>query len=306
MLAQELSDFDLAQEIFQLLLEHAELTETSNFLPSIPMYERIQGALCRNDKLTFILPAFPAKSPSPQKTSGILPDLGEVLALNKLDQLCDRITAIYPPGAQVLICSDGRVFSDVVRVPDEHIDLYSEGIDNIIEEFKLTNLATVSMDDFFPMLVGEELRALLLSKWAKSLDEVRTLVTHDQNYKRLFNGIHRFLSEDLLTLEPEKSRTQIQKETKLATYELLRRSDAWSQFLEENFPGTLRLSIHPYPIHHEKFGIKLLLTSKKWATPWHNVVVKVEDRFELMHMSEAIALKARKMLFKEKYVYFEV
>ena len=47
-----------------------------------------------------ILPAFPAKSPNRQKQFLHLPDYGEVLALNNLNLLCNKITNIYSKGAK--------------------------------------------------------------------------------------------------------------------------------------------------------------------------------------------------------------
>ena len=70
------------------------------------------------------LPAFPCKSPSPAKVTGVLPDEGERLALTELDELCRRIRDLYPPGAGVTICSDGHVFADHIGVDDDTITAY--------------------------------------------------------------------------------------------------------------------------------------------------------------------------------------
>src|SRR5688572_15697119 len=69
--------------------------------------------------LQMVLPAFPAKSPNLRKVLGPLPDKAEELALAYLQGVCDRVRAIYAPGARLTICSDGRVFSDLVGVSDE-------------------------------------------------------------------------------------------------------------------------------------------------------------------------------------------
>lgn len=271
----------------------------------IPLFHRMKERIEKNDELLFILPAFPAKSPSPAKTSGKSPDMAEVIALQELNAMCAEISRLYPPGARLLICSDGRVFSDIVGVSDETIDHYSAMIDTIISEFNLTYLATFSMDDLYPELQGDELRQKLLKQYGRSPDEVRALVCSDENYRHLFNGIHRFLLEDMKDLQQNSSRTQLSKLAKEKAYELLRRSDAWSALLSSCFQEELRLSIHPYPLRHEKFGIKMVKSSSKWATPWHNVLVKVKDQFELMHLREALELNAAPKLYKEKYVYFE-
>jgi hypothetical protein len=87
-------------------------------------YFRIAKAIARNEAVIFVLPAFPAKSPNPEKTCTALPDYGEYLALRMLQSLCDRIGSYYEPGAKVCICSDGRVFSDLIKVSDAAVGAY--------------------------------------------------------------------------------------------------------------------------------------------------------------------------------------
>ena len=279
-------------------------SNTSNV--EIPLFNKIKEKMALGEELIFILPAFPAKSPSPEKTLGAMPDYGEVLALENLQELCDRFNKIYRPGAKVVICSDGRVFSDVVNVTDINIDNYNNGIKKIIKEFNFHSLSVFSMDDLFPTKSPDELRDLLLNVYAMTIEEVKALVVNDSHYRNLFNGIHKFLSEDEFSLNKTSSKSAIQKETKKRSYELMRRSDAWSNLLEVHFRDALRLSIHPHPINHEKFGIKLVPSSSKWATPWHNVVVKVKNKFELMHRREAEKLNAIIKMEKGDYAYFEV
>lgn len=308
MVAQETTISNFTHSIVEAMEAVSKLSSNElkfeQFL-EIPLMQSMASQMLEGKTLKFLLPAFPAKSPSPVKTAGALPDFGEVIALRALNEMCAKISANYEPGAHVVICSDGRVFSDVVNVSDETIDEYSEGIQNIINEFNLTHLSTFSLEDLYPNLPGPELRDRLLWQFAKSVEEVRHQVIQDQNYQGLFNGMHKFMVEDRMGLPTEKSKNQINKETKSATYELMRRSDAWSALLNHYFKGALRLSIHPYPHTHEKFGVKLVSSSSKWATPWHNVTVKMNDKYELMHLAEAQKLGAQRKVFGGKYVFFE-
>ena len=272
----------------------------------VPLLSRMAEKLMAGEEFLFILPAFPAKSPSPEKTQGDLPDLAEVVALQNLQKLCDRLGHINPAGARIVICSDGRVFSDVVNVTDEKIDRYNEGISSIISEYDLHSLSVFAMDDLYPSRRPEELREILLDFYAMTSEEVRDLVLSDENYRKLFNGIHRFLFEDELALRTGCSRNRLYKDTKMKAYELLRRSDAWSNLLNDHFRDCLRLSIHPHPLTHEKFGIKLVPGPGKWATPWHNVIVKKGNAFELMHKKDVQKLGPVLKFEKEKYAYFEV
>lgn len=287
------------------LSNHEDSTEN---LQEIPIMRKILSQMSERRTLQFLLPAFPAKSPSLKKTVGIHPDLGEVLALNNLNEMCKKITSVYEPGAEVIICSDGRVFSDVVMVSDETIDIYSEWIKDIIKEFEFTHLSTFAMDDLYSDLGAVELRERLVWQYAKSIEEVRHLVVNDEDFRNLFNGVHKFLVEDQSGLIENEglSKNQINKKTKPLTYELLRRSDAWSSLLLDQFDDALRLSIHSYPVTHEKFGVKLVEAEERWATPWHNVTVKNGDSFELMHLSRALELGATQKTFQGKYVFFEL
>lgn len=58
------------------------------------------------------LPAFPFKSANKvYKVLGSLPDKAEELALERLNTLCKRVQGIYPPGASIVIISDGITYN---------------------------------------------------------------------------------------------------------------------------------------------------------------------------------------------------
>ena len=64
------------------------------------------------------LPAFPLKSVNKvEKVLGMLPDKAEELSLRLLNDICKRIGKIYPPGAEILIISDGLVYSGKRTAP---------------------------------------------------------------------------------------------------------------------------------------------------------------------------------------------
>ncbi|KAI1361229.1 Pyoverdine/dityrosine biosynthesis protein-domain-containing protein [Xylaria arbuscula] len=69
--------------------------------------------------IRILLPAFPFKQDSDSVVLGPLPDLGEELALARLQGLCDDISTVYDNGAEVLICSDGLVYHDQMGVSAE-------------------------------------------------------------------------------------------------------------------------------------------------------------------------------------------
>lgn len=71
----------------------------------------VRGQVARGEPIKLLLPGFPFKSPSKAKVLGVLPDLGEELALKHLNGLCENIKAVYKHGAEVHITSDGLVYN---------------------------------------------------------------------------------------------------------------------------------------------------------------------------------------------------
>lgn len=267
--------------------------------------KNLQRLMAESKKLVFILPAFPAKSPNPLKTAGTLPDLGELIALKNLHELCQEIRLIYPAGAEVLICSDGRVFNDLVLVSDRDLLNYQREIQQMIAEFGLSTLKTFSLDDVWEAEDFSTLRKKLVEEYGQTLDQIQERRKGDPQFQNLFNGIHRFVLEDRRALFPEESRSSLEKKTKQVAAEVIQRSGAWDGLLAETFSDTLRLSIHPYPAGHSKFGIKLVPGGDRWATPWHNVLLRDEKGERLVKKAEAVAAGAVEKKFGGRYVYFQ-
>jgi pyoverdine/dityrosine biosynthesis protein Dit1 len=72
----------------------------------------VTGQVERKEPIRMLLPGFPFKSPNTKdKVLGVLPDLGEELALKHLDGLCEKIKDIYEYGAECHITSDGLVYN---------------------------------------------------------------------------------------------------------------------------------------------------------------------------------------------------
>jgi hypothetical protein len=81
----------------------------SSFMP------RVQTHVTNNRTIPLVLPAFPMKSNNHMdKVLGALPDLGEELGLARLVNLCRDIKAVYPPGAVVVIVTDGICYNGMM------------------------------------------------------------------------------------------------------------------------------------------------------------------------------------------------
>jgi pyoverdine/dityrosine biosynthesis protein Dit1 len=287
-----------------LALGNFEAAMTREHLLQLPIAKQITKLISLSKPLIFILPAFPAKSANRQKTIGPIADMGEVIALNALEKLCQSISQVYNPGAKVLICSDGHVFNDLVFVSEADLTLYQQSIEEIISDFKLRHLLTYNLKDHFEIEDPQTMRELLIQKYGTTLEIIKIQVNENQDTQSMFNGLHRFVTEDIKVLKPALSKSQMSKQAKSLAYQVIQRSRAWDQLLEEKFPQTIRLSIHPYPLEHKKFGVKLVKSSDRWATPWHNSPVLTRGQLQLMSSTKAKEMGANLEFYRGKYAYF--
>lgn len=244
--------------------------------------------------LHLILPAFPAKSPNRRKTLGPLPDMADEQALLFLAEVCGQISEVYSPGVRITICSDGHVFSDLVGVSDPDVTAYGNELSAIIARLGIGDMIdTFSLSDLFEKVELPEMRSNLHRHYEKSIESIKERASKFPQAGTLINGIHRFLFEDNLEVDPTRSRTQVRNECRSLAYQVVQRSDGWGRLLSDCFPMALRLSIHPQGPHSDKIGILLGRSSDVWLTPWHSVAVKSADGFTLMKRHEAEAAGAR-------------
>lgn len=247
-----------------------------------------------SEPIHFVLPAFPCKSVSRRKVLGELPDMAEILSLTFLNDLMNKIGLSYPPGAKLTICSDGRVFSPIVRVKDEVIDSYSQELNRLIKQLGLTAIEVFCLEDVFS---GDpaELRDNLLTKFGSTIDDIKIKAKANPSLMSTFRGVKKFMTEEGRDWNEQnglnQTNNQLDKESKNRAWEVIRASQAWSSLVDnEVFPNAVRLSIHPQGPESSKFGIKLLQTEDNFLTPWHSVAVLSESGASLMRHSELDSL----------------
>lgn len=266
-----------------------------------PHLSKIAASVAQGEPVTFVLPAFPGKSPNTAKVFGPLPDMAERCALEFLQYLCDRVKRYYAPGARIVLCSDGRVFSDVVGMNDEDVTSYQDEVARMIENLGLTSISTFNLEELYEGLSFDEMRHTLMDQYGESIDLLKASVSRgkaldgsieDREANRLYCGITRFLVEDAMYPGQKQSRTSIQKECRIRAYAVIQRSKAWGELVEKQFPDAVRLSIHPQSCGSKKLGIRLI-EPDNWQTPWHGVAVQAGTRFVLLKRSQAESLGAQ-------------
>ena len=228
---------------------------------------RIIKSIENNEPVSFVLPAFPGKSPNSEKVLGVLPDLAERLSLIFLGTLCEKVKDYYAPGIKIIICSDGRVFSDVVGMKEENVTAYQIGIDKMIKDLSLGDISTFNLDDIYKGSDFDHIRDILMNKFGDSMESLKEKVRNgkkeeakieETDANRMYKGITRFLFEDSLHPNQIKSRSALQRDARENAYEVIRRSNAWSRLIAKYFSGAVRLSIHPQPCGSSKLGIRLI------------------------------------------------
>lgn len=255
-------------------------------------WETTKNFIVDEEPVHFVLPAFPAKSRSPRKVLGPLPDLAEKVAIGFLQSFCEQVSHFYQPGARITICSDGHVFSDVLGIPDDQVSAYRAELQHLIRSTGGGSIDVYSLADAFGARGFDEMRTLLNVHYGSPIEGIRERVRTDPGARALFNGIHRFIVEDNSALRPELSRTRLRTECKDIAYQVIQRSNAWGALVAEVFPRSLRLSIHPQPSHGEKIGFHLLPTRDSWLTPWHGVVIDDGEHLTLAKRSQAEDMNA--------------
>jgi pyoverdine/dityrosine biosynthesis protein Dit1 len=265
-----------------------------------PHMDKVVASILKQEPVRFVLPAFPGKSPNLTKVLSPLPDMAERLALEFLEQLCTQIQKVYAPGAKIILCSDGRVFSDIVGIEERDVTAYQDALLQMFKDLSISHLSLFSLDDVAHGQSVGDLRLRLMEQFGSTLQILRSKVIRggrssqdpdDRESHRMLCGITRFLVEDQSHLDHTKSRTKIQKYAKERAYQVILRSNAWSEFIADRFPGAIRLSIHPQACGAKKLGIQLV-GKETWMTPWHGVAVAQRDEFTLMKRSQAESLKA--------------
>lgn len=104
-------------DIVETYGSHERTTATGEWLGRSSFSPRVQIHVAANRAIPMVLPAFPMKSNNRMdKVLGALPDMGDELGLARLVNLCRDIKAVYPPGAIVVIVTDGICYNGMMRL----------------------------------------------------------------------------------------------------------------------------------------------------------------------------------------------
>lgn len=290
---------EMASKILRVIMEHQRLAMDSSCVsrPCGSCMEvhrgRVMRFVARGIPVEFALPAFPAKSPNNSKVLGATPDMAERLSLEFLCAICDRVRQIYRHGAKIIICSDGRVFCDLVQISDSNVTRYQAELQEMIDSIGPDSLGLFNLDDEYTGYTHTTMRRVLIGCYGEDLEMLKQQVRAGGEQLTLYRGITRFLVEDADTPDHQGSRAALQRECRVRAYGVIQRSKAWGKLVAGRFPDAVRLSIHPQSCGSAKLGIHLVEAPDNWLTPWHGTAVDVGGRFVLMKRYQAEAMGAK-------------
>lgn len=268
--------------------------------------QKIKKFVEKNAPIEMIIPAFPVKSPNPHKTLSKDPDYAEVLALKNLENLCVNISEVYSAGAKIIICSDGRIFSDILPFIEKNIECYAAAIKNIlaIEDFK--HLSIFKLENIFNSSEYNKMKENFVKEFPDNIETLKKKRFYSPDFFVMFSGLNKFIYEDLLYLYPERTKPWIRNQAKNMTFQIIQRSNTWSKLIEQNFPHAIRLSIHPQHPITKKIGLNLVPADDLWRTPWHSVCCLKNNHFFLTSKENAEAIGGQLVKYDEKYPYYRL
>ncbi|RAH58713.1 pyoverdine/dityrosine biosynthesis protein [Aspergillus piperis CBS 112811] len=242
--------------------------------------------------IQMILPAFPFKSPNREnKVLGSLPDKGEDISLAHLNGLCAAIGDVYEYGAKLTIVSDGLVYNDILGVSDRDVWEYSHALREMVVENKydhivfarLRNLVhiheDVNLDGETYEKLAPEFRQELIKKYTPEGFDAAVKIKTDENFCTTYRGYIKFLTKDLEHLHVDdgtKSRKSHKKHLGDVAKSMIERGAAFAEAILKNFPGYIRLSIHPSN-GLTKISINVLPRTPTPVTPWHSALCYTAD-----------------------------
>ncbi|KDO26136.1 hypothetical protein SPRG_08497 [Saprolegnia parasitica CBS 223.65] len=251
--------------------------------------------------LTFVIPAFPFKSPNTtEKTLGVLPDRGEELAMERLEALCREIETVYPPGAQMVIFSDGRIFNDIIGVSTDAMDAYIAELEAMAVAAKHSHIKFDRLEHY---TTSEDPNQELLERYNCDKIDMKKLLKDDAGVLATYRGFRRFLTKDLAHKWVGMSNSAIDKAAGAAAKLMIQRNMAFSTLVDDCYPDAVRLSIHAYDNAGPKYGVALIpqLESSNGSiptTPWHCVMVTDMHGREFSAKHEDVDLELYELQYK--------
>ncbi len=279
-------EWEQTQEILSILdeIRVKKKCNVQAFLEDAQLARGIHSSLLKKDLIAFILPAFPFKSENVErKCLGSLPDKAEKLAMENLESLGAKLSAIAR--TRLLLALDGFAYADIVGVPESKVITYSSEIAAMrpttspIEFFGIEN----SVEN------GRNLPTMLDEHYSPSLETVREKIETDSLAREQYAGLVMFWSVDLDRSDNPAGSKERARQAKKMALAMMARNAGYSTYLAEKFPDAIRLSIHASHGRTGRYHINVIPGTQDTSggSPWHGVAVKTGDAWRIVRREQA-------------------
>ena len=279
------------------------------------LLEQVRYFIANKKKLEFILPGFPCKSPNDvDKTFSAMPDYGEVMAIERLDEFCTQLNEIYPLGSELTILSDGTTFVDIVHVSEETKENYKKALPGITltENIVWADLSSIlpdyqSKDKSSPKMVKALLKSI--GKGPRSFEKFIDKVKNDSEQTAVHDKLCSYLYHDInLESFSEGNRDKYLESISEKAFEMMYRGRALNNGIQTAFPDHIRLSVHQYDNSGPKFTFSFNNNNQKTLSPWHSVPVRLlnGEFIQLPHSIAKERLLAKVSHLEQNWFYMEV
>jgi pyoverdine/dityrosine biosynthesis protein Dit1 len=297
----------------------------------------VQGQVSRKESIKMLLPGFPFKSPNAHtKVLGALPDLGEELALKRLDSMAVAVESVYDGGAEIHITSDGLVYNglslpspsilamlilreDLLGVPDETVWDFGQAVRAMADQHGLTHLSFLRLWDLlgnkgdfadkqYYLSHSDSIRAELLERFGDKAFEADMAGKSTADMHLTHTKYLEFLEQDLrfdsrhIKLDDEAKKANIAQTAKAMMY----RWKAFSTALASVPTEYVRLSIHDSG-GKDKLSMSLIPQREKGAlgaTPWHSTLCVGRDGGFEQYQREKVDQDKWEIVEREGRAYF--
>ncbi|KZL78855.1 pyoverdine dityrosine biosynthesis protein [Colletotrichum incanum] len=322
-------------DVLQVFGRHIipEGQENHEWLGRKMFHPRVEEYVKKGESVKMIIPAFPWKSINrTDKVTGVLPDLGEELALARLNDLCVEIGKVYTHGAEVHIATDGLVFNDVVGISDDETWEYGATLMDMAAQKGYDGIKLLRVMDFLGLTKEDE--PLTKEKYMELVDEsrqtleaqfgdpdkdVRAMIDTDNDTLMTYRGFIRFLETDLRNspvAAHAKSGHKYRKVVKEVAMKMMMRAESFTKIILATCPDHVRLSIHPSS-GAVKLSMPLLVEKHNPdgfpRTPWHSsIAVSLDGGYRSLHAKDVrdthdlVMKDGRPWCFREKSELFDL
>lgn len=262
--------------------------------------DKLMPFITANKPIGLVMLGFPFKSMNTRdKVLGEVPDLGEEVALQQFMAFDAMVRTVYPPGIDMNIASDGYIFNDLMGVFDNVVRKYEDINNGFIYQ---SPVRIYNLMHFYPNMRLDDARDSLMDHFGITHAELDYRILTDANTTSLYNGMMRFMEQDL-AIRPYDSKNQLHKAAKKMAREMMVRNEAFSALVNKEFAGYIRLSMHPSTNDGKKFSFQLVPSNNAKHSPWHSVVLVHSDgTLETIHRKDAVE-KGYELVYKNRQPY---